>query len=510
MVLEKNIPGTELDFFSVFKSTTSLKVRKGDSWFKKGLQKVVNGSGHEATKRAALVVATLSALLTPFMGSAANIALPTIAREFALDAVTLSWVATSYLLAAVAFLVPFGRIADIYGRKKVFLFGTIIYTVASLLSALSFSAPVLIFSRVIQGIGGSMIFATGVAILTSVYPPNERGRVLGINVASVYLGLSIGPFLGGFLTEHFGWRSIFWAVVPLGGLIILVTLGKLKGEWMEAQGEKFDYTGSLLNCLMFLALIYGFSLLPATSGWYLVLLGLLGIFLFVKYELSTESPVIDIRLFRNNSSFAFSNLAALINYSATFAVGFILSLYLQYLKGLSAQRAGLILVSQPVVQAVFSPFAGRLSDQIEPRIIASAGMGITFIGLVLLTFLRANTPLWFIILSLIVLGLGFAFFSSPNTNAIMSAVDRKFYGVASGILGTMRLTGQMLSMGIIMLILALFMGRTQITSQNLPLFLKSSQIAFIVFAVLCFWGIFASLARGNMHDSERSSQETSD
>jgi len=471
---------------------------------------VVNDSGYEATKRAALLVATLSALLTPFMGSAVNIALPAIAKEFALNAVTLSWVATSYLLAGVVFLVPFGRIADIYGRKNVFLLGTIIYTAASLLCALSFSAPVLIFSRVVQGLGGSMIFATGVAILTSVYPPNERGRVLGINVASVYLGLSIGPFLGGFLTQHFGWRSIFWAVCPLGVLIVLVTLGKLKGEWREAQGEKFDYIGSLLNCLMFLALIYGFSLLPVASGWYLVLLGLLGIFLFVKYELRTESPVIDIRLFRSNPSFAFSNLAALINYSATFAVGFILSLYLQYLRGFSAQRAGLILIAQPVVQAVFSPFAGRFSDQIEPRVIASAGMGITFIGLVLLTFLRANTPLWFIVLSLVILGLGFAFFSSPNTNAIMSSVDRKFYGVASGIVGTMRLTGQMLSMGIIMMILALFMGRTQINSQNLQLFLKSSQTAFVVFAVLCFWGILASLVRGNMHDPKDSSKGTSD
>jgi MFS family permease len=170
----------------------------------------------------------------------------------------------------------------------------------------------------------------------------------------------------------------------------------------------------------------------------------------------------------------------------------------------------LILIAQPVVQAVFSPFAGRFSDQIEPRVIASAGMGITFIGLVLLTFLRANTPLWFIVLSLVILGLGFAFFSSPNTNAIMSSVDRKFYGVASGIVGTMRLTGQMLSMGIIMMILALFMGRTQINSQNLQLFLKSSQTAFVVFAVLCFWGILASLVRGNMHDPKDSSKGTSD
>ncbi|MFQ6050494.1 MAG: MFS transporter [Candidatus Hydrothermarchaeota archaeon] len=449
-------------------------------------------------KRSVLLVATLASFLTPFMGSSINIALPSIGTEFAMDAVLLSWVATSYLLAAAMFLVPFGRIADIHGRKRIFTYGIIIYTVSSFLSAISTSSLMLISFRVLHGIGSAMIFGTGVALLTSVFPVGERGKVLGINVAAVYLGLSSGPFLGGFLTQHFGWRSIFLANIPLGLIIIFLIFWKLKGEWAGAKGEKFDFTGSIIYSLTLIAIIYGFSLLPAMSGAWLILIGLLGISTFVRWEMNVESPVLDINLFRNNTVFAFSNLAALINYSATFAVSFLLSLYLQYVKGLNPQEAGFILVSQPAVMAVFSPLAGRLSDRIEPRIVASSGMALTTIGLFLFTFLSEKTALEFVVGSLILLGFGLALFSSPNTNAVMSSVEKRFYGVASGTLATMRLVGQMLSMGIAMLIFAIFLGRVQITPANFHLFLISAKVAFIVFSILCFGGIFASLGRGKV------------
>jgi len=447
-------------------------------------------------KRSALLVAALGSFLTSFMSSSVNIALPSIGREFAMDAVLLSWVATSYLLAAAMFLVPFGRIADIHGRKRIFTYGILIYTVSSLLSAISTSAIILICFRILQGIGGAMIFGTAVAIITSVFPVGERGKALGINVATVYSGLSLGPFLGGFLTQHFGWRNIFLVNVPLGGLIMAFIFWKLKGEWAGAKGEKFDFTGSIIYSLTLIAIMYGFSLLPAMSGAWLILMGVLGILAFIRWEMRVESPVLNMNLFRNNTVFAFSNLAALINYSATFAVGFLLSLYLQYTKGLSPQNAGLILVSQPLMQAIFSPFAGRLSDRIEPRIVASMGMVLTAVGLFLFTFLNEKTTLEFIVANLILVGFGFALFSSPNTNAVMSSVKKRFYAVASGTRGTMRLTGQMLSMGIAMLIFAIYIGRVQITPEYYPLFLRSAKAAFIIFAVLCFGGIFASLARG--------------
>lgn len=458
----------------------------------------MNNENNIVNKRAALLVATLASFLTPFMGSSVNIALPSIGKEFLMDAVLLNWVATSYLLAAAMFLVPFGKIADIYGRKKIFLYGVSIYTISSFLSAISTSAITLISFRVLQGIGSAMIFGTGVAILTSVFPVGERGKVLGINAAAIYLGLSLGPFVGGVLTQHLSWRSIFLANVPLGLVIIIFAFCKLKGEWAEARGEKFDFIGSIVYGISLATIMYGFSLIPAMSGLWLVLGGIFVLLLFVGWETKAENPVLDINLFRNNTVFAFSNLAALINYSATFAVGFFLSLYLQYIKALSPQNAGLILVSQPVVMAIFSPFAGRLSDKFEPRIIASAGMALSVISLSLFAFLNQKTALEFVVASLILLGFGLALFSSPNTNAVMSSVERRFYGVASATLGTMRLTGQMLSMGIAMLIFAIYIGKVQITPQYYPLFLTSIKTAFIIFAVLCFAGIFASLARGKV------------
>lgn len=446
-----------------------------------------------------LLIATMSSFLTPFTSSSVNIALPTIGIQLSLNAVELSWVATAYLLAAAVFLVPFGRIADIRGRKMIFQFGIIIDVIASILGATSNSGEWLIVFRALQGLGGAMIFGTGVAILTSVFPAHERGRVLGINAAAVYAGLSVGPLVGGLLTGYLGWRSIFLLNALLGLIIIAVVFGKLKGEWAEAKGERFDYVGSIIYSLALVAIIYAFSVLPSLWGIWLIILGVLGLIAFVRWEMRQEHPVFNIGFFRNNTVFAFSNLAALINYSATFAVAFLLSLYLQYVKGFTPEHAGLILIAQPVIMVICSPIAGGLSDRIEPRIVASIGMALTTAGLAMLAFLGSDTGLYFILVSLVILGLGFGFFSSPNTNAVMCSVESKFYGVASGMLGTMRLTGQALSMGIALLLFASYIGRVQITPEYYPLFLKSMKTAFSISAVLCFAGIFASIARGRAH-----------
>ncbi len=444
----------------------------------------------------ALLIASLASFLTPFMGSAVNLALPLMAREFAMDAVMLSWVASSFLLSAAMFLVPFGRLADIHGRKKIFTCGVALFTLASLLTAAAVSGVMLIAMRILQGVGSAMIFGTGVAILTSVFPPGERGKALGINSAAVYLGLSLGPFFGGFLTQHLGWGSLFLINLPVGVLLI-VLVQRLHGEWAEARGEKFDLPGALIYVAALTAIMLGFSLLPAWPGAVLLVAGLAGLFAFTKWERQTPSPVLRLQLF-SNTVFAFSNLAALIHYSATFALTFLLSFYLQYVKALPPQSAGFILVAQPVMMTIFSPIAGRLSDRIEPRLVASFGMLLSAAGLFLFTFLQEASTLPFLVAGLLLLGLGFALFSSPNTNAVMSAVDKRFYGIAAGTLGTMRLTGQMLSMGIATLILALYLGRVQIAPANYPLFMKSMRSAFAVFSLLCLAGTFASLARGKV------------
>jgi EmrB/QacA subfamily drug resistance transporter len=459
----------------------------------------MNKPDNTAGKTTALIITAMSAFLTPLSLATVNVALPSIGKEFSMNAISLSWVAMAYIVAAAIFLVPFGRLADIYGMKRVFLIGTCVFTLSSFFMGIINTALMLIVFRVIQGIGAAMLFGTGVAILSHVFPIEERGRVLGINVAAVYLGLSFGPFIGGILTQHLGWRSTFFLNVPLGIMIIIATLLKLKGEWADSRGEKFDLIGSLIYALMLFAVMYGFSHLTTVSGIAIIVAGFAGGVFFVYWEGRTAAPVLDIELFKSNRAFALSNIAALINYSATFAVGFLLSLYLQYIKGLSPQGAGFVLVSQPIVMAVFSPIAGKISDRVEPRIVASTGMALSALGLFLFVFITDITPLWFIIMSLVILGFGFAFFSSPNVNAIMSSVERKYYGIASSVLSTMRLLGQTFSMSIVMLLFLLCMGKAEILPANYPCFLKSVRIAFIFFGLLSTVGIFASLSRGKLH-----------
>ncbi|MCK4857272.1 MAG: MFS transporter, partial [candidate division Zixibacteria bacterium] len=446
----------------------------------------------------------VTAFLVPLMGSSINVALPAIAAEFAMDAIMLSWVATAFLLTSAIFLLPVGRFADIFGRKKVFTVGMVIYALSSALSAFATSGMMLIAFRVLQGFGAAMIFGTGIAILTSVYPLGERGRVLGINVAAVYSGLSLGPFFGGFMTEQLGWRSLFLAHVPIGLIVIVVIIWKLKGEWAEAKGEKFDITGAVVYGLALLASMYGVSLLPELLGVWLIAFGLIMLLLFILWENRMRFPLLDIRLFTKNRVFAFSSLAAFIHYGATFAVSFMMSLYLQYIKGLSPQEAGLVLVCQPVVMAFFSPLAGRLSDRIEPRFVASSGMAVTAVGLGLLTSVGNDTSLTYVISALLVLGLGLALFSSPNTNAIMSSVNRRLYGVASGTVGTMRTVGQVISMGIAMLVFAFYIGHVEITPDKYPHFLQSARLIFIIFAVMSGLGIMASMARGDIRNQQSS------
>ena len=451
----------------------------------------------------ALFVALLCGFLTPFDLSAVNIALPEIADQFSLDAISLAWISSIYLLTSAAFLVPFGRIGDISGRKRILTIGITVFTISSGLMILSVSSAMLLCSRMLQGIGAAMIFGTAVAILTSVTPQKKRGRVLGIYTTSVYLGLSAGPFIGGFLTFTFGWRSIFLINIPLGLIILFLIFRYIKGEWIDSPGEKFDLGGAVLYGCSLTAIMIGFSELPNTTGVIAFICGILlfGIFVFKEYH--ERYPLIRISMFIHNRVFACSNTAALINYGSTFAITFFLSLYLQYIRGFDSEMAGFILVIQPIIQAVFSSFAGTLSDRIEPSKISSLGMAITTAGLISLSFLSEDTPLFVLYIILAILGFGLALFSSPNTNAIMSSVEKKDYGVASGTLGTMRLVGQMFSMGIAMMILSLSIGRVEITPDVSGQLMDAMVLGFQTFSVLCIIGIFFSMVRRNVRIPEK-------
>ncbi|MEG6615557.1 MFS transporter [Peptococcaceae bacterium 1198_IL3148] len=449
----------------------------------------------------ALLAAMMASFLTPFMGSAVNLAIPAIGEEFGSGTMMLSWVVTSYILLSAAFLVPFGRLADIVGRKKIFMLGIALFSLSAILCGLAWSVNILILFRVMQGVGSSMIFGTGMAILTSVYPPQERGKILGMNVAIVYVGLSLGPVLGGALVHNLGWHSIFYFSAAVSLVALIITVAKLKGEWAGAKGENYDLMGAVLYSLGLVVFMYGISTFN-TVYWakYATVFGLVILVIFVKYEMYVQHPVLKLSLFSKNIAFAFSNLAALINYSATFAVGFLLSLYLQLVVGYNSQISGFILLSQPIIMAVLSPFAGKLSDRIEPRIVASWGMALSTLGLFVLCFINVNMPLWLLVLNLMLLGTGFALFSSPNNNAVMGSVEKKFYGVASSTLGTMRLVGQAVSMAIVTMILSFIVGNVEVSAANPELLVKATRLSFVIFTVICFAGIFASLARGNVNN----------
>ena len=456
---------------------------------------------NEREKKVILLVACLASFLVPYTGSSITVALPAIAAQFNADAVTLGWITSAYIVSAALFIVPFGRLADILGRKKIFVLGVLIFTVASLASALAPSAAILIAARFIQGIGGAMLFATSVAMVTQVYGPGERGRALGITIATVYAGLSLGPFLGGILTDHFGWPAIFLINVPLGLATIALTLKGVSHEWADAAGERFDLYGSVVYGIMVFSAIFGMLLLPDPAAGLWIFVAGCTFFIFIWWEKRCTSPLLDLTIFSGNQTFVFSNIAAMINYGATFAVAVLLSLYLQYIRGFSAETAGFILVAQPVVQMIFSPIAGNLSDRIEPRIVATIGMVITALGLSFFIFLTPVTPLYAIIISLMVLGFGYALFSSPNTNAIMSSVDIRYLGIASSMVATMRSLGQVLSMAIAMFCFSVFIGSVAITPASYPALLTSITVAFLISTCLCIIGVGVSYVRGTIHNS---------
>ncbi|RXQ91037.1 MFS transporter [Ancylomarina salipaludis] len=445
-------------------------------------------------------IVAITAFMGTFLISSVSIALPAIEKSFGLDAVALSWVVTAFLLSTAMFLLPVGRWGDLKGIRRLFKLGVLIFTLSSLACGLSPSGFWLIFFRYIQGIGAAFTSTTGPAILVSAFLPQYRGRVIGLAVAAVYLGLAFGPFAGGFLTEFFGWRSIFFVASALGLFTSVITFLFLgNDDMLDSKEKKVDLKGTFFYMLGLVSLVYGSSFIPDVSGWLMQGGGILALIIFWLIENRSARPVIETRLYTRNRLFAYSNLAALINYSATFAIIFLLSLYLQKIQRLSPREAGMILIAQPIVMALFSPLAGRLSDRIQARYLASLGMGMCTLGLLAFAFLSNTTPVWSIVSILIWVGLGFAFFSSPNMNTIMSSVDKRQYGLASGSAATMRVIGQIVSMTIASLFFAAMFGNQAILEVPNALFMTAMKWGFITFSLICLSGIYFSFNRGKMN-----------
>lgn len=450
-------------------------------------------------QRSALVMVWLSAFSTPLMLSAVNVALPSIAGDLSLDAVRLSWVPLAYLLAAAMFVLVFARLGDMTGLKRIFLFGSAGVMVSSLLAASAWTGDMLLALRFMQGVFTAALYATQMAIVSSVFPPARRGQAIGLTVSSVYVGLTVGPALGGWLLDLWGWRACLLVQVPFSIAVLAIGCLRVRGDWAGGGHGGFDLAGTALYMLSMLSLAVGGSMLPGVAGWALLVGGTLGVLGFVYYELHVSHPIFDTRLFFTNRVFGFSCLASFLIYAATYANVVLVSLYLQYLLKLSASVTGLIMMAQPLTMAVASPLTGRLSDRFEPRWLASAGMAITIAGLLTLARLTPATPVASVIAALFITGFGFSLFSAPNANAIMGAVDKRQYGSAAGKLATMRLLGQLCSMGIVTFVFAVTLGAVKITPEVHALLNEALRRSFLVAAAMCVPGVFLSLARGRMH-----------
>ncbi len=461
-------------------------------------KKYNESTGRETLKlrRAALVTNMVTAFVMPFMGNSLNLAIPQIGSEFNADAFAVGWMVTAYILTVAALSVPFGRLADVTSRKKVMVTGMIIFIVFCAASIFAASMEILIAVRVAQAVGASMVLSSNMPILISAYPGNMRGRVLGLSTAAVYTGLALGPVLGGLLTYTFGWRSIFLfasvvLIVPLTVMAVFI-----KDRKNGDRGAYTDIGGTILFVIFIVAFMFGMS--SVERGIIYVIIagaGIIAGILFIAHELKDSNPVLNISLFRNNIGYTMSNLSALLNYSATFAIGYLISLYLQIVIGYSAATAGLIMITQPAIMALLTPSMGRLSDRFSPFIMSSLGMLLCAVGTALFIFVSVETSLTYIIAALIVTGLGFSLFASPNTNAVMGCVDRKDYGIANSVLNTMRSIGQTLSMVIVTIIVSVTLPGIQLVAAEPSGLVKVINTAFIIFTIMCLAGVFLSLKR---------------
>lgn len=441
-----------------------------------------------------LVLASMGGFLVTFMASAINVALRDIGDQFHLSAVYLSWLSLSTVLVSAAVLLPFGRLADLHGRVRFFVWGMGVFAVASLASAFAPSAGVLLGLRMLNGVSLAIGSVTAPALVILAYPLESRGRALGISIAGVYLGLTLGPVLGGLIVQHLGWRNLFLITGIVGTVNVGLPLWKLRHlEWREPKQGPFDVVGSIVYAGGLTAVLLGFSFLPKLVGILLIVGGLAGLALFLRCEGRAADPLLPVDLLRGNRVFTFSNTAVLINYAATAAMIFLMGLYLEYNRGLNAQTAGFVLVSGSFVQAALSPVAGWLADRMTARYVASVGMGFCALGLFALIFLGPATPFWYIVTVLCVLGLGFALFSTPVSYVIVGSVPESQVGAANATQAGMRLSGQSMSIGIATMLLAVFVGGQTIHPGDYPHLLTAMRVGFLIFTVMCVIGVGASL-----------------
>ena len=441
-------------------------------------------------KNIILLICTILNFIAVFASNAVNIIIPTVAAEFHMSNIVQNWITIIFFLVMAMLSIPAGQISGKYGLKKVTIMSSALFIIISIVNVFVTSSEQFLFCRLVLGLVLAFINVTSMAMVVSAFEPQERGKALGLNITGVYVGLSLSPFLGGVLNYQLGWRSVILFAVPLL-IIIIALLLRIDDEWITFEGIPIDIKGSVAYAIGIALFIYGFTILNETLGVILAVVGIMILIVFAMIELRQEHPVFDIK-FLKNRVFLSANLASLCAYLATFAVTTILNYHLQYIKGFDSQTAGIILLVAPVCQVILAPIAGRLADRHVPQILAAIGMALGTISLILFSTLSYETSLEFVIVSMIIYGVGFGLFSPPNTSVIMGSVPPKDTSIASASVSTVRTVGQAMSMGILTLVFAFVMGNVAIVSDVYPLLISSCQITCIICVGLCLASVFAS------------------
>lgn len=465
-------------------------------------------------KRAVLLAVAIGTFMSALDASIVNMVLPNIGNYFHASLSTIEWTIMSYLLVISSLLLTYGRLGDMYGHKKIYITGFIIFMAGSLLCGLASSVPLLIIFRGIQGIGAGMQMAMGPAIVTDTVSPNERGKGLSVIAVSVAVALTTGPVVGGFLTTALGWQSIFFINIPIGIIGIFLAQKSIPYN-QKRQAQPFDFIGAALIFITLVCILLSLNLI-AHYGLknpvllFLFLTGVLFMIGFVFWENHTRYPMFDIGLFQNRL-FTMSNISALLNFMAQYTVILLIPFYLQKIRGLSPEQAGILYLPMPLMMMMVAPVSGSFSDRMDSRYISSAGMAFMSVGMWLLSELKSDSPYIFIITGLLIVGLGIGLFQTPNNSAIMGAVPDSKRGIASGMLATMRNIGMVLGVAISGTLFTsshdwlTSMGRSKgLTGTALEkvAFMGALHITYLVGALFALMAVITSLVRGSTRKPE--------
>ena len=445
-------------------------------------------------------VAFITSFFAVFLSAGIVLGVPAIASEFGMNNIFQNWLITLNALVIAIFTLPAGQISGKYGVKKSLIIGVTIYLLSSIGACMSFSTESFLIFRVFQGIGIAFSNVSAMAMVVQAVKPQNRGKALGFTVTGVYLAGSLSPVFCGFLVHNFGWRTMFYFVIPFLMLCIVLMIFKIPQEWKTYEGSRIDSLGYLIYGIGITLFIYGFTNLMNSFGAISIFIGSILLIVFGYYELRIDSPAFNMNLFKN-MKFTSSNVAALCSYLAIASITTILNYHFQYVRGWNAQMSGLILIITPIIMALIAPNSGKLSDKIHPQKLAAIGMSIATITLLILIFLDVNTPLYLIVIAMILQGIGMGLFTTPNTNAIMSSVPPNETPNASAAQSAMRTMGQTISMGLLTLVFAWIMGNLKLSSQYAGLIVQSSQLVCIICTIICIIAIFASLVGIKSKDS---------